>query len=247
MDTLTIAGLLLGIGGILVGQILEGGHLSTLVNLPAAFIVLGGTSGAVMLQSPLAVFIHSLHLLPWIFRSPPGPQRAMVAMLMKWGAAVRKGGLLGLENASDSERDPFVKKGLQLLVDGVEPGLIRSILELDMDLREERDLRAAKVFESMGGYSPTIGILGAVLGLIHVMNNLANPGTLGPGIATSFVATIYGVGCANLLFLPIANKLKSVVRTQTEARQMVVEGLIGIAEGTNLRVIEIKLMGYIIE
>ena len=198
-----------------------------------------------MLQSPLAVFMRAIHLIPWVFQGPPGPNRALVEMLVKWSTVARKEGLLGLEGIADGESDPFLKKGLQLLVDGTEPVVIRSVLELEVDAREERDLRAAKVFESMGGYSPTIGIIGAVMGLIHVMNNLADPSTLGPGIATAFVATIYGVGCANLLFLPIASKLKTVVQAQGELRQMVVEGLMGIAEGSNPRAIEVKLMGYI--
>jgi len=245
MDVLSIAGVLVGFGGILMGQLLEGGHLSSLLNFPAAFIVLGGTCGAVMLQSPLTVFLRALQLLPWVLYGPLGPERSLVETLIRWSAVARKEGLLGLEVIADAEEDPFLKKGLQLLVDGVEPVAIRAVLELEVDAREERDLRAAKVFESMGGYSPTIGILGAVMGLIHVMNNLADPSTLGPGIATSFVATIYGVGCANLLFLPVANKLKTMIHVQSEMRQMVVEGLTGIADGSNPRIIEIKLMGYI--
>ncbi|CAK0748598.1 chemotaxis protein MotA [Gammaproteobacteria bacterium] len=245
MDVLSVTGILLGLGGVLVGQVLEGGHLSSLLNFPAAFIVLGGTCGAVMLQSPFAVFIRALHLLPWVFQGPTGPQQSMVDMLTRWSTLARKEGLLGLEIIAETEKDPFLKKGLQLLVDGIEPAAIRAVLELEVDVREEHDLRAARVFESMGGYSPTIGIIGAVMGLIHVMNSLADPGTLGPGIATSFVATIYGVGCANLFFLPVASKLKALILTQSEMRQMVVEGLTGIAEGVNPRVIEIKLMGYI--
>ncbi len=245
MDRLSLAGFLLGIGGILFGQFLEGGSLTSLVNVPAAFIVLGGTCGAVLLQSPLSVLLHASRNLSWIFWPPPGPERSLVEMLLRWSTVARKEGLLGLESITDTERDPFLKKGLQLLVDGAEPVVVRTVLEIEVDAREERDLRAAKVFESMGGYSPTIGIIGAVMGLIHVMSNLAEPSTLGPGIATAFVATIYGVGCANLLFLPIANKLKTVIYAQTAMRQMVVEGLMGIAEGSNPRMIEIKLMGYL--
>lgn len=245
IDNLSIIGLLLGIGGVLIGQVMEGGHISSLANLPAALIVLGGTMGAVLLQSPLTVFLRAMQIIPWIFLPPPRPQRATIDLLMKWSATVRKNGLLGLDSISSSEKEPFTRKGLQMLVDGVEPMIVRNILEIEIDLCEEHDLHAAKVFESMGGYSPTIGIIGAVMGLIHVMNNLADPSTLGSGIATSFVATIYGVGCANLIFLPIANKLKALIKAQTEVRQMVVEGLIGIAEGANPRTIENKLVGYI--
>jgi len=245
MDYLSLGGVLLGIGGVLLGQVLEGGHIGNLFNFPAAFIVLGGTSGAVMLQSPMHVFLRAWHLLPQVFKRPVDHQKSMIETLVKWSAIARKEGLLKLEVASESEKDIFIRKGLQLLVDGVEPAVIRSVLELEIETREDRDLRASKVFESMGGYSPTIGIIGAVMGLIHVMSNLSDPSSLGPGIATAFVATIYGVGCANLLFLPIANKLKAIVHAQSEVRQMIVEGLIGIAEGQNPRIIEVKLTGYI--
>ena len=245
MDRLSVMGILLGCGGILFGQYLEGGNLASLVNIPAAFIVLGGTCGAVMLQSPLPVFLHAFHITPWVFWAPSGPHQGLVEKIVKWSTVARKEGLLGLEDIIDVESDLFLKKGLQLLVDGAEPTVVRTVLEIEVDAREERDLRAARIFESMGGYSPTIGIIGAVMGLIHVLSNLADPHTLGPGIATAFVATIYGVGCANLLFLPIANKLKATVYAQSAMRQMAVEGLTGIAEGSNPRSIEIKLMGYI--
>ncbi len=245
IDRLSIAGFLLGFGGILFGQFLEGGSLTSLINFPAAFIVIGGTAGAVMVQSPLSVFVRAIDILPWVLRGPPGPQRGLVEMLIKWSTVARKEGLLGLESIAESEQDSFLKKGLRLLVDGAEAAVVRSILEIELDTREERDLRAAKVFESMAGYSPTIGIIGAVMGLIHVMSNLADPSSLGSGIATSFVATIYGVGFANLILLPIANKIKAVVYEQSAVRQMVVEGLIGIAEGSNPRIIETKLAGYL--
>jgi chemotaxis protein MotA len=153
--------------------------------------------------------------------------------------------LLGLETLAESEPEPFARKGLQLLVDGSEPDTIRAIMEVDLNAREYSDIHAAKVFEGMGGYSPTIGIIGAVMGLIHVMNNLADPAKLGAGIAVAFVATIYGVGLANLFFLPMANKLKNIIHAQTQFREMIVEGIVSIAEGENPRNIETKLRGYI--
>lgn len=243
-DSLSVAGLSVGIGGILVGMLLEGGRLGSLVNLPALLIVLGGTVGAVMLQSPLPVFRRALELIPWIFFPPPGPQRLVLEKLLDWSNLARRDGLLGLEMASETEADPFTRKGLQLLVDGAEPPTIRHILEVELELRENRDLRAAKVYESMGGYSPTIGIIGAVMGLIHVMNNLSDPSTLGGGIATAFVATIYGVSLANLFFLPVANKLKALIIREVDAHQMIVDGLISIASGDNPRSIETKLQSY---
>ena len=157
----------------------------------------------------------------------------------------RKDGLLGLESIADLEVDHFSRKGLQLLVDGAEPEAIRSIMEVDLITQEGRDLQAAKVYEGMGGYAPTIGIIGAVMGLIHVMGNLADPSQLGSGIAVAFVATIYGVGLANLLLIPIGNKLKSVVLRQSRYREMLLEGILSIAEGENPRSIELKLQGFI--
>ena len=164
---------------------------------------------------------------------------------MRWSNIARKEGLLGLEQVVEEESDPFSQKGLQLLVDGSEPETIRATLEVDLGAREQRDTRAAKVYEGMGGYCPTIGIIGAVMGLIHVMGNLADPSKLGGGIAVAFVATIYGVVLANLIFLPAANNLKGVVSDQAQFREMVIEGIVAIAEGENPRNIEVRLLGYI--
>jgi chemotaxis protein MotA len=245
LDYLSFFGLLLGIGGILVGQALEGGHASSLVNLPALFIVLGGTLGATLLQTRLATFALAMRMLAWIFRPPAGPSRVLIQRVVAWSQTARKEGLLGLENLAESEPDPYVQKGMHLLVDGSEPEVIRKVLEMEVDVREGREAAAARVFESMGGYSPTIGIIGAVMGLIHVMGNLADPSTLGGGIAVAFVATIYGVGLANLVFLPFASKLKALVQHRSLAREMVIEGLIAIAEGENPRLIETRLTGYL--
>lgn len=245
MDLLSVLGLIIGIGAILGGQYLEGGHLSTLVNGPAMLIVLGGTFGAVMLQTPFSVFMRAMRMLFWTFFTPRLDTEAVINKLIEWSGIARKEGLLGLEDLEETETDPFSRKGLQLLIDGSEPETIRSIMDVEINTKEHFDTQAAKVFESMGGYSPTIGILGAVLGLIQVMGNLSDPSKLGNGIAVAFVATIYGVGAANLLYLPIANKLKGLVHTQAHYREMIVEGMVSIAEGENPRNIETKLMGYL--
>ncbi|MGE0082365.1 MAG: flagellar motor protein [Thiohalomonadaceae bacterium] len=245
MDILTILGLVLGIGAILGGQYLEGGSASTLVNAPAALIVLGGTLGAVMLQSPLTTFMRGLRMLKWVFRPPRIAADEAIEKIVEWSNTARKEGLLGLESISETEPDPFARKGLQLLVDGSEPQVMRAILELEVETREHSDLAAAKVFESMGGYSPTIGILGAVMGLIQVMNHLSDPSKLGHGIAVAFVATIYGVGFANLLYIPLANKLRSAIHAQAQFRYMMIEGIVSIAEGENPRNIETKLQGFL--
>lgn len=245
IDFLTILGLLIGVTAILLGQQLEGGKLSTLINGPAALIVIGGTVGAVMLQSPIAVFVRAIKMLWWTVSTPQFNSEEVIQKIIKWSNIARREGLLGLENLEDQEQDPFSKKGLQLLIDGSEPETIRKIMEVDIHTRESFDIQAARVFESMGGYSPTIGIIGAVLGLIQVMGNLSDPAKLGGGIAVAFVATIYGVALANLVLLPVANKLKSIVHTDAHYNEMIVEGLVSIAEGENPRNIETKLIGFL--
>lgn len=245
MDILSVLGILIGLAAIVGGNAMEGGHLSGLANAPAAVIVIGGTFGAAMLQTPMHTFRHSFVILRWIFFPPVTNMRDNISRVINWSMTARKEGLLGLEAITENEADSFARKGLQLLVDGGEPESIRSILEVELITQEDRDLQASKVFEAMGGYSPTIGIIGAVMGLIHVMGNLADPSKLGAGIATAFVATIYGVGLANLLFLPIASKLKTTIKAYSNQREMIIEGLIAIADGENPRTIEMKLEGYI--
>ncbi|WP_313304285.1 flagellar motor protein [Stutzerimonas balearica] len=245
MDVLSLIGLTLALVAIVGGNFLEGGHVSALLNGPAALIVIGGTLGAVLLQTPVAVFMRAVSMVGWIFFPPRIDMIGGISQVTGWSNTARKEGLLGLEPVAETEADPFARKGLQLLVDGAEPEVIRVVLEVDLYTQEARDLRAAKVYESMGGYAPTIGIIGAVMGLIHVMGNLADPSQLGNGIAVAFVATIYGVGMANLLLLPIGNKLKSLVQRQTTYREMLLEGVLSIAEGENPRSIEMKLQGFI--
>jgi len=245
MDRISPIGILLALAAILGGQVLEGGHLASLLQVTAFVIVIGGTLGAVMLQSSPAVFMRGMRLLPWVFKPPEADFRDMLNRLLQWSNTARRGGLLSLESAIDTQADPYTRKGLQLLVDGAEPGVLRAALELEIDSFEDGHRQAAKVWEAAGGYSPTIGILGAVLGLIHVMENLSDPSKLGGGIAVAFVATIYGVGSANLLFLPIANKLKALIARQARLKEMVIDGLEAIANGENPRNIELRLEGYL--
>jgi chemotaxis protein MotA len=244
MDVLSLIGIVLAFVAILGGNYLEGGHVGALVNGPAALIVIGGTLGAAFLQAPVHVLKRSGVVIRWIFLPPKIDLPGGIARVVSWSMTARKEGLLGLESVADLERDDYARKGLQLLVDGAEPEAIRSILEVDLYTQEGRDIQAAKVFESMGGYAPTIGIIGAVMGLIHVMGNLADPSKLGSGIAVAFVATIYGVGFANLLLLPIAYKIKAVALRQSRYREMLLEGILSIAEGENPRSIELKLQGF---
>lgn len=244
MDVLSLIGVVLAFVAIVGGNYLEGGHVGALLNGPAALIVIGGTLGAAFLQAPMDVLKRAMVILQWIFFPPRIDLLGGIERVVGWSMTARKEGLLGLEPVADAEVDAYARKGLQLLVDGAEPEAIRSILEVDLYTQESRDIQAAKVFESMGGYAPTVGIIGAVMGLIHVMGNLANPSMLGSGIAVAFVATIYGVGFANLLMLPIANKLKAIAVRQSSYREMLLEGILSIAEGENPRSIELKLQGF---
>ncbi len=245
MDKISIAGLVLGLVAIVGGQILEGGHVGSLVQPTALLIVLGGTVGAVLLQSPSHIFRQGLRMAKWVWIPPVVAQKTQLDQILKWSQLSRREGLLALENHIQALKDPFARKGLQLLVDGADPERIRELLEVDMDAYEEELRQSAKIWESAGGYSPTIGILGAVMGLIHVMENLSDPTKLGPGIAVAFVATIYGVGLANLIYLPIAGKLKYYISKMVASREMLVDGLVGIAVGDNPRIIEVRLNGYL--
>ncbi len=247
MDILSVIGVTIGFIAIIGGNWLEGGHLSALFNGPAAIIVIGGTIGAAMLQSSVAAVRRAFRRLTHVFVPPTLAVDEGIRKIVGWSSTARKEGLLGLEALAETEPDLFARRGLQLLVDGSEPEQVRSVMEVELYVQQQREMEAAKVFESMGGYSPTIGIIGAVMGLIHVMGNLADPSQLGPGIAVAFVATIYGVGLANLLLLPIANKVKTLARRQANYQEMLIEGIISIAEGENPRAIEIKLQGYLQE
>lgn len=244
MDRLSIAGLAVAILAIYLGFILDGGSILALLELPAFIIVVGGTFGAVMLQSSSTQFYHAFSLLKWVFAPPQYDVEQGIGKITSWAIKSRELGFLALENDALDEEDEYTQKGLNLLVDGVEIDNLQVSLELELDIYREHHLRSANVFESMGGYSPTIGILGAVLGLIHALSNLTEPALLGQGIATAFIATIYGVGFANLIYLPIANKIKEIIHQQTLYRELIFEGLLAIARGENPHAIENKLSAF---
>lgn len=245
MDKTSVIGLMLGLLAILGGQVLEGGHIGSLVQPTAFLIVLGGTLGAVMLQSPYSVFIAGLKMGKWVFLPPVVTPKLLISQVAQWSQIARKEGLLALEAQISSLKDPFARKGLQLLVDGAEPERLREVLDVEIGSYEANLKLSAKIWESAGGYSPTIGIIGAVMGLIHVMENLTDPSKLGSGIAVAFVATIYGVGAANLIFLPVAKKLLANITLLVGSREMLVDGLVGIANGDNALIIEARMQGYL--
>ncbi|MEM6484870.1 MAG: flagellar motor protein [Pseudomonadota bacterium] len=244
-DVLTLLGVTLAVGAIMLGNWLEGGQLSALVQFTALIIVVGGTLGAVLIQTPVQDFRLALRRLRWVFRPPAFFRPQILDKTSRWSRIARRDGLLALENELPKEQDLLARKGLRLLVDGLEPDDIREVLEIEIDNALALETRAARVFEAMGGYSPTIGILGAVLGLIHVMNNLTDPAQLGSGIAVAFVATIYGVGFANLFFLPVSNKLKAIAGEQMGYHEMLMDGIAMIADGDSPQIISSKLEGYL--
>lgn len=245
MDKFSLFGIFLGLGAIVGGQLIEGGHISSLIQPAAFIIVVGGTFGAVCLQSSWEVFTAGMKMTKWVIAPPTVAHSELISQIVKWSNIARKEGLLSLEAQVDVLDDPFARRGLQMLVDGVEPDRLRDLLEIETDAYEAHLKICAKVWEAAGGYSPTIGILGAVMGLIQVMENLSDPTKLGSGIAVAFVATIYGVGLANLIFLPISKKLMANISHLVVLREMYVDGIIGIANGDNPHVIESRMEGYI--
>ncbi|MGA2551696.1 MAG: flagellar motor protein [Burkholderiaceae bacterium] len=245
MDPTTLFGLVLAAAGLIGGQLLEGGKLGSLVQHTALVIVVLGTLGAVMVQSPLPVFLKAVRMGRLAFVPPRLDGNQIIDQIVEWANAVRKDGILALDSRIEGIQEPIVRSGLQMLVDGFDGSSIREALDVEIAAQEQVEKDAAKVWESAGGYSPTIGIIGAVLGLIHVMENLADPSKLGGGIACAFVATIYGVALANLVFLPIAGKIKSAIGIHTLRSEIIQDGLVGIANGENPRLIASRLRGYL--
>lgn len=245
MDKASVIGILLAVGGILAGLLLEGGNLSQILQPTAALIVFGGTLGAIMLQFPLPVVIASFRRLALVFLENQTDEHAVISELVKFANKARKEGIISLDRDLGTVQDNFLRKSLMLAIDGTEPQELRKIMELELTNQAEHEEKIPQLFESAGGFSPTIGIIGAVLGLIQVMQHLDKIDEVGRGIAVAFVATIYGVGAANLLFLPVAGKLKIRIRQEEALREMMLEGVISILEGLNPRMVETKLRGFL--
>ena len=245
MDKATFAGLLLAFGGIIAGLMLEGGSVAQILQPTAALIVFGGTIGAVMVQFPLSIVLKSFRALADVFFDSGDNLQDLIGEIVGYANQARKKGIISLDSELSKIKDPFLKKFLMLAIDGSEPQELRNMMELEMDNQEAHEERIPQVFESAGGFSPTIGIIGAVLGLIQVMQHLDNISEVGRGIAVAFVATIYGVGAANILFLPSAGKLKIRMHAAQLKRAMMLEGVISILEGLNPRIVETKLRGFL--
>ena len=245
MDKASVGGVILALAGILAGLTIEGGNVGQILQPTAALIVFGGTLGAVLLQFPLTTVTAAFRSLGHIFTAPRKENSQLVRLLVGFANKARRNGVVSLDADLQTLQDPFLKQSLMLAVDGTEPAELRKIMRVSLDSIDEREERLPMVFESAGGFSPTVGILGAVLGLIQVMHHLDNMQEVGRGIAVAFVATIYGVGIANLFFLPFAGKMRIRIHEHHRRREMMLEGVISILEGMNPRMLEIKLNGFL--
>jgi chemotaxis protein MotA len=243
-DLVSLGGLAVAVGGIVTGLILDGGKVKELGQLTASLIVLGGTIGATMLTTPMSVLMGAVGRIGSVFFEGAHSAASLIDEIIGYASQARKQGIVSLEQQAASIQDPFLRKALNLAIDGVDMQQLRGIMELEISLMEQRGEAEAKVFESAGGYSPTIGIIGAVLGLMQVMKNLANIDEVGRGIASAFVATVYGVAAANIVFLPIANKLKARIREEVHLRELALEGVLSVVEGMNPKLIRSKLEAY---
>jgi chemotaxis protein MotA len=247
MDIASIGGIALAIIGILAGMMIEGGSISQITQPTAAMIVLGGTLGAVMLQFPINIFLAALKQLMTIVLPGASDGEEVLKQIVKFANKARKSGIVSLDQDLPAVEDPFLKQALMLAIDGTEPSEVRKIMQMELDNKAEMEEKIPQVFEAAGGYSPTVGIIGAVIGLIQVMQHLDNITEVGRGIAVAFVATIYGVALANLIFLPVAGKLKIRHREEQMIKEMMLEGVISILEGMNPRMIETKLRTFLFE
>jgi chemotaxis protein MotA len=243
-DLASIGGVVIALGGILGGLMMEGGKVSDVAQITAAFIVLGGTFGAVMISSPMPLVVRALKRFKDVFLDAAVDPGGAVEEIIGYATKARKGGIVSLEAEAEHIKDPFLRKALNLAVDGTDLQELRKMMELETSIEYERSEAEAKVYESAGGYSPTIGIIGAVLGLIQVMKHLSNIEEVGHGIAVAFVATVYGVGVANIVLLPAATKIKARAKRELEMRELVVEGVVGIVEGLNPKLIRSKLEAW---
>jgi chemotaxis protein MotA len=247
MDKATVVGALLAMGAILLGLFLEGGQMGQILQPTAALIVFGGTLGAVLVQFPLHVVLTAFLSLATVLFEPKDDPRQIIQEIVTIAHKARREGIVSLDNDLGKIQNPFLKKALMLAVDGTEPGELRKMMELDLERQGEHEDNIPKVFESAGGFSPTIGIIGAILGLIQVMQHLDNIDEVGRGIAVAFVATVYGVGAANLVLLPSAGKLKIRIREEQVTREMILEGVVSVLEGMNPRMIETKMISFLAE
>lgn len=247
MDLSSILGLIIGVGAILTGQMLEGGDPRSIMQLTAAIIVFGGTGGAVLLSFPIPTLKYGALKIKDVFLDTKIRHDDIISELIGFAVKARKEGVIVLEKEARKASDPLMKTGLEAVSDGADPGLVRDLMETEVTQLEEMEAGGAKIWESAGAFAPTIGIVGAVLGLIQVMQNLADPSALGAGIAVAFVATVYGVGSANLILIPISTKLKFKTKQMMLIKEMIIEGILSIQAGESPALIERKLRAFVFE
>jgi chemotaxis protein MotA len=245
LDKSTIGGIVLSFCGIGLGLVLDGGQLSQVLQPTAAIIVLGGTIGAVMVQFPSSVVVQAIRNLRYVFFTDDPESHILVQNLLQYAYKARKQGLLSLDSELARIRDPFLRESLMLAIDGVNPKELRKLMELQMEYQGEQQERIPRVFEAAGGFAPTIGIIGAVIGLIQVMQHLHDINEVGRGIAVAFVATLYGVGTANLIWLPWASKLRLRIREKQVTQEMTLEAVLSICQGINPRSLEMQLDNFL--
>lgn len=247
MDIFAVIGLFFGIAMILTGQAMEGGNLGQLLQITAAFIVLGGTTGAVILSFPPKTLASAFKMLKDVFMPPKTDFKALITEIGGFATKARKEGIIALEKEANNASDPLLTLGLGAVADGTDPTLVREMMENQVSQLEQYVHNAAKVFESFGGYSPTLGIIGAVMGLIQVMQNLSDPSKLGAGIAVAFVATIYGLFAANLVMIPLGTRIKFIYQNVFLYKEMIIEGVLSIQAGESPVLIERKLQSFLLE
>jgi chemotaxis protein MotA len=247
MDLASLIGAVLGISSVVGGQLIEGGHIDQILQGTAALIVVGGTLGAVFLSFPMQDLKKAFSLIPLIFQSVELDVRPTIDEIIRIATIARKEGVLAVEGQRESIQNPMFKKAIKYVIDGFEPNTVKEIIDTEIYLAFEEEETAGKVFEGAGGYSPTIGIIGAVLGLIHVMSMLNDPSKIGEGIAVAFVATVYGVGLANLLLIPAGTKLKRKANQRMIGKEVVKLGVVGIQEGLNPHFLQEKLEVFVEE
>ncbi|MFB6364675.1 flagellar motor protein [Paenibacillus elgii] len=245
MDLITLIGIIVGLGGLVGGYLMDGGHLSALVVPSAMLIIFGGTIGAVMISFPMSQLKQIGKALGMAFKEPKRDQAAIIEELVDMATIARREGVLALEQRAQEHSNPFLRDGLMMVVDGTDPELTRQILELEMDAIEHHHEGYAKMFDAAGAYAPTMGIIGTVMGLIHVLGNLSDPGSLGPAIAVAFTATLYGVSSANVLYLPIASKIKIRSKEQISEMELMLEGILALQAGENPQLIKKKLNSFL--
>ncbi|KZE77855.1 flagellar motor protein [Paenibacillus elgii] len=245
MDLTTLIGIIVGLGGLIGGYLMDGGHLSALVVPSAMLIIFGGTFGAVMISFPMSQLKQIGKALGMAFKEPKRDHAAIIDELVDMATIARREGVLALEQRAQEHNNPFLRDGLMMVVDGTDPELTRQILELEMDAIEHHHEGYAKMFEAAGAYAPTMGIIGTVMGLIHVLGNLSDPGSLGPAIAVAFTATLYGVSSANVLYLPIASKIKIRSKEQISEMELMLEGILALQAGENPQLIKKKLNSFL--